>query len=231
MKDFYRGNTREFRFGFLKPNPAYTGRPPLATSSIAGNGDFDELCAGNGIDIFSDGVITETWTLTFLDNEDFSISGAAEGIVGEGCIDSDAAPLNPETRSPYFRLPKEAWKRATASVSGFATGDTVTFSTIAKKIPVDISGWEITLTFVEDGSTSPAVQIASTAGDSPDDDPVNGVMVLVLNSGKSKLLTGETYTFGFERRIPDPGGDPDLDDIRTIQVGTVNILTPAKASV
>lgn len=221
ISSFYRGNTRQFRFQFLKPNPAYTGRPPVVVVTSAGDGEFDEISAP--VIITSLGVIDDVWTITFDNDTEYTCVGATEGNVGQGNTGQNFLPYNTDKRAEYFSLPF-------AGFSGtFANGDTIVFTTVRVNIPVDITNYELTLTFLEEGATTPTVQIDTTAGDHILDDIPNGIMYLELISGDSADLVKEEYEYGFERRIPFDPPDVDKDDVRTLETGTVKILTPKKA--
>lgn len=222
MNNIYRGNTQQYKFQFTMPNPLWTGEPPEITVVAAGTGDYDHI--GFPLDISSKGVITEDWTLTFTSDEEYDIVGASVGHVGEGNIAVDATPNNPDLNVPYFTLLKGGWVAKTT----WQAGDTLTFSTIAKTIPEDITDLIITLTFIVDGADSYTVQVSSTAGDNAADDPTNGLMVLTLHSGKSALLVDDEYLYDFERRAVSATNSPDEDLVYTIEKGKVKILTPAK---
>jgi len=222
ISDFYRGNTRDFTFSFLQPNPLYTGEPPAVTVTAVSEAVFDDVTYP--VDISSSGVITENWTLTFDSATEYEIVGDTAGLVGRGNISVDAHPVNPAKGTPYFTLPKGGWD----TKKKFASGDALVFSTIVRNVPEDITDLVVTLTFIDEDDGTVTLQTSATAGDSAGDSPANGIMNLRLNSGESALLVKESYKYGFERRTPD-GADEALDIVRTIEEGKVKILTPAKA--
>jgi hypothetical protein len=224
IADFYRGNTRDFKFQFHLPNPAYTGEPPFVSVTAAGTGDYDHICFPLGID--SSGVVTQNWTLTFYNKEEFTITGGLLANVGEGNITCDAHPNNPLTNTPYFTLLKAGW----VANKIWQAGDIVTFSTISVTIPEDITDLEVELTFIEEDAVAATVQTSAVAGGNPADNPTEGLMVLRLESGDSASLVADQYVYGFERRVPH-ATNVDFDDVRTIEVGKVKILTPAKVIV
>jgi hypothetical protein len=221
IQDFYRGNTRDFRLVFRLPNPLYTGEPPALTVASAASGDYDDV--GHQLDINSDGMVTEDWTLAFVSDEEFTISGATLGIVGRGNKTKGAHPINPDTGTVYFTLLPGGFSRSQI----FQANDTITFSTISRYEPEDVTDLQITLTFIEVGATVETASVVTVAGDHPEDAPLEGVIVVRLPSGTSKLLTADTYLYGFERRELDDI-EPDLDIVRTLSVGKVKILSPAK---
>ena len=220
IKSFYRGNTKVYRFAFTKPNPSYTGRPPTVVVTSAADGEFDEIVAP--VIITSAGVVDDVWTLTFDNATEFTCAGATEGTVGQGNTTQDFAPYNTTARAEYFTL-------SFAGFSGvFQAADTVVFTTVRVNIPVDITDNEITLTFIQDGELLPTVQVTAIAGGDALDDIAGGIMYLTVVSGDSADLVAEEYTYGIERRIPANPVDIDLDEVTTLDAGSVAILTPAK---
>ena len=79
------------------------------------------------------GTVYDTWTLTFSDATNFTVSGAVEGNVGAGTTAADFAPLNAaRSNNPFFAL--EA-----AGFSGTpAAGDTIVWTTNPAELPI----WE-----------------------------------------------------------------------------------------
>lgn len=222
IEDIYRGNNKVYRFLFEQQNPSYTGRPPVAVvTSVAGI--YDEILAP--IDISSLGVITETWTLTFVNATEYNCAGNITGFIGQGNVTQDFVPLD-VNGVPYFSMLKEGW-----GTTPFIAADTVVFSTFVKKVAVDITDYVMTLTFVLDaGDTEevPTVQVETTAGDYALDDPVNGLMFVEMISGESAKLVEDRYEYGFERRIPDALMVEAEDQVLTVDAGKVKIKTPRK---
>ena len=68
------------------------------------------------------GTVTDAWTLTFSDTQNFSVVGLNTGAVGSGDISSDCHPSNGS--SYYFNIDKDGWG------GSWALGDTVTFNTV-----------------------------------------------------------------------------------------------------
>jgi hypothetical protein len=221
INSIYRGDTKQYRFEFKIPNPDYTGEPPLITVTTAATGDYDHITYP--LDISSTGVVTEDWTLTFTSATEYNIEGTTAGAVGEGNKTVDATPNNPVTNTPYFTLAKGGW----VANKVFEAGDTVTFSTVAQYVPENITDLVITMTFIEEGATVAALEVSTTAGDDPTDEPVDGIVTLTLASGETQALTAEKYIYGFERRLPHVS-DADLDVVKTIEKGTVKVIVPAK---
>jgi hypothetical protein len=76
----------------------------------------------------------------------------------------------------------------------------------------DITGWLFTFTMkaaLED--VTPALQLSKTAGDGANDDPVNGIVYLEIDSATSGNLTPGSYYYDIQRTIP---GNPP--NVRTI---------------
>ncbi len=101
------------------------------SETVAGDGTYDESTYPVTLDNL--GTVYDTWTLTFTDATNFTVSGAAEGSIGSGTTAGDFAPANSGRDSkPYFTLPASGW------AGTWAAGDTVTFVTN----PAEISVWE-----------------------------------------------------------------------------------------
>lgn len=237
ISPFYRGNTKIYRFRFTAPNPAWVCVEPVSiVTSVKGICDTVSYPIDDGPTVDDEGnavssiveAITDDWTLTFTSATDYTCAGIIEGNVGAGNITTDFAPDIKDavdgSCDTLFILPKEAWGGT------FVAGDTVTFSTVAREVVVDITDYEITLTFIVDAEAGddPTVQFTDTAGDNILDDVANGLMFVTLVSGESAKLVEDRYEYGFERRIPDISLDTTLDLVATLDSGKVNILTPAK---
>jgi len=65
--------------------------------------------------------VTDSWTLTFSDATNFSVTGTNTGSVGSGDINTDFQPANGS--SYYFMIDKDGWG------GSWAAGETVTFTT------------------------------------------------------------------------------------------------------
>jgi hypothetical protein len=89
-----------------------------AVVTSAGSGDWDD---DTGITLYNVGTISEAWTITFTSATDYSVSGAAVGVIGTGSTSSDSSFSN--GGSYYFQI-------LSAGFSGtFAAGDEITFNT------------------------------------------------------------------------------------------------------
>lgn len=76
------------------------------------------------------GAIQERWALVFTDTTTFRCVGEYSGQIATGSINSDFAPINPVTGSPYFTVKKEGWG------SGWVSGNVVRLNTIAANYPI-----------------------------------------------------------------------------------------------
>ena len=63
------------------------------------------------------------WALKFLDTTSFQIIEEKLGIIGDGYITQDCAPINPATGQPYFFIDYRGWG------AGWAAGNVVRFNT------------------------------------------------------------------------------------------------------
>jgi hypothetical protein len=76
------------------------------------------------------GSAEERWALIFTSNTQFRIVGENAGQIGTGDINSDIAPINPATNTPYFELNALGWG------SGWAAGNVLRFNTAAANYPI-----------------------------------------------------------------------------------------------
>jgi len=83
------------------------------------SGTYDETTYP--VTIYNVGTVTDSWTLTFTDATNFSVTGTNTGSVGSGDINTDFQPAN--SSSYYFLIDKDGW------AGTWAAGDTVTFTT------------------------------------------------------------------------------------------------------
>lgn len=74
--------------------------------------------------------VQERWALIFTDTTQFRIVGESLGQIGVGEVSADCAPINPNTKAPYFLLKKEGWGK------GHEAGDVLRFNTLAANFPV-----------------------------------------------------------------------------------------------
>jgi len=78
------------------------------------------------------GTIEQTWTLTFSDATNYTISGDTVGSLGAGSISTDFSPPNPDFSKPYFTLEHEGFGGT------WAAGNTIVFQTHPAAVPI----WE-----------------------------------------------------------------------------------------
>jgi len=95
-----------------------------------GAGTYDETAYPVVCDNIS--TIEQTWTLTFSDAGNYTISGDTVGAVGAGTILADFSPLNPAFSKPYFTLEFEGFGGT------WAAGNTIVFQTHPAAVPI----WE-----------------------------------------------------------------------------------------
>ncbi|CAN5857628.1 hypothetical protein BH11PSE13_BH11PSE13_12130 [soil metagenome] len=75
------------------------------------------------------GTITERWGIYFASNMAFQIYGEHLGLIGTGSINTDTAPVNPDTGEPYFFIPLAGWG------TGQAVGNALRFNTVGAVVP------------------------------------------------------------------------------------------------
>lgn len=82
------------------------------------------------IELSSDGAIDQRWAIQFTSDSQFEVIGETLGLIAEGNILSDLAPVNPSTGQPYFKIPRGAFG------SGWAARNLIRFNTFGTQIPV-----------------------------------------------------------------------------------------------
>ncbi len=78
------------------------------------------------------GTIEQTWTLTFSDDTNFTVSGNTVGSLASGVVGSDYSEDNTEFTKPYFTLLAAGWGGTPVN------GNTLVFQTHPAAIPI----WE-----------------------------------------------------------------------------------------
>ncbi|MNQ69769.1 hypothetical protein D3C85_843860 [compost metagenome] len=74
--------------------------------------------------------LQERWAIIFQSNSTFVLVGEHVGQIAVGDINSDFAPLNPNSNQPYFFIDKRGWG------AGWASGNVLRFTTQAASYPV-----------------------------------------------------------------------------------------------
>jgi len=85
------------------------------------------------VEVTNRGAIQERWMIQFTSSTNFNVIGEYSGQVDSGSINSDCAPINPNTGTPYFTIRAVGWGL------GWATGYVVRFNTVAANYPVWIA--------------------------------------------------------------------------------------------
>ena len=76
------------------------------------------------------GSIAERWALIFTSSTAYNVVGEVIGQIATGDINTDCAPINPETQVPYFTIKAAGWG------AGWATNNVIRFDTTAAHYPV-----------------------------------------------------------------------------------------------
>lgn len=84
----------------------------------------------NPPEISNRGAITERWALIFNSTTTFDIIGEKIGVIGTGDINSDTAPINPNTGVPYFAIRQAGWG------SGWSSGNAIRFNSDSALAPL-----------------------------------------------------------------------------------------------
>jgi hypothetical protein len=85
------------------------------------------------VEVTNRGCIQERWAIIFTSSTAFKLIGEFSGQIALGDINSDFAPINPETSVPYFMLRAGGWG------TGWATGNVLRFNTVAANHPIWIA--------------------------------------------------------------------------------------------
>lgn len=80
--------------------------------------------------VTNEGAVTERWAIVFTNSNTFRLIGEHVGVIAEGNVANDFAPLNPFTGQPYFTLPAAAWG------GGWSTGNVVRINTVGALHPI-----------------------------------------------------------------------------------------------
>ena len=94
------------------------------------------------IAINNKGAIEGKWALVFTGTTAFQIVEEKLGIIGAGSTASNAAPVNPETNTPYWTIDKDGWG------TGWASGNVLRFDTEGALAPL----WLVRTTLAGQGT-------------------------------------------------------------------------------
>lgn len=109
-------------------NPNWTSDP-----DASGETDAEYNDVAYPVQTANFGTVTEKWALVFTGTSTFNIVGQSLGVIGQGSVSGDTAPINPMTGTPYFILDGEGWG------SGWASGNAVRFDTQGALAPLWIA--------------------------------------------------------------------------------------------
>lgn len=76
------------------------------------------------------GAIEQRWAIVFTSSTAFKVIGEHVGQIAVGNTDTECAPINPNTKVPYFRLSPLGWG------SGWATNNVLRFNTQGANFPI-----------------------------------------------------------------------------------------------
>jgi hypothetical protein len=82
------------------------------------------------VEITNAGGITERWFVRFTSTTAFELVGEHVGIIAQGNVTTDLAPVNPVTGVPYLLVRKEGWG------SGWSVGNILRINTIGAQFPL-----------------------------------------------------------------------------------------------
>lgn len=118
-------------------------------------GQYDDI--NYPIGMSNNGAITERWRLEFVSTTTVNVIGERFGqVLTSASINSDIAPINPATSTPYFTIDADGWS------GGWDIGDIVRFNTLGANDPI----WLIRSTQPGDAPEMPSDRfIAHLQGD------------------------------------------------------------------
>ncbi|MBV5297852.1 MAG: hypothetical protein JZU64_06835, partial [Rhodoferax sp.] len=99
-----------------------------SVSGSNANGTYNDILSP--IVVTNIGALTERWALVFTSTTAFNVVGEHVGIITTGNINTNCAPLNPATNTPYFTVPALGWGL------GWSTGNMLRFNTVGAITPV-----------------------------------------------------------------------------------------------
>lgn len=79
-----------------------------------------------------DGAITERWAIVFTSANQFELYGETLGFVARTDTLQDLAPMNPNTKKPYFTIPRQAF----GADAPWATRNMIRFNTWGSLVPL-----------------------------------------------------------------------------------------------
>lgn len=91
-------------------------------------GTYNDVLAP--IEVTNAGASTERFALQFTSTSGFRVVGEHVGVIAEGTINADCAPINPATGQPYFTIRAIGWG------TGWAVGNALRINTVGALFPV-----------------------------------------------------------------------------------------------
>jgi hypothetical protein len=82
------------------------------------------------IEVTNAGSVTERWALRFTSNTAFQVIGEHVGVIADGTINADCAPINPTTGVPYFTVRELGWG------TGWSVGNVLRINTVGAMAPI-----------------------------------------------------------------------------------------------
>jgi hypothetical protein len=82
------------------------------------------------IEVKNNGAGTERWAIKFTSTTAFDVIGEHVGVIANGNINTDCAPVNPATGNPYFTIRALGWG------TGWSIGNVLRFNTVGSLFPV-----------------------------------------------------------------------------------------------
>lgn len=106
-----------------------TWKQVFADTLIGERSESQLQIANNPIIVTNESAISECWALVFTNPTTIKIIGETLGEIAQASITSEIAPINPQTKKPYFRISSQAFG------SGWSAGNVIRFDTVASSCP------------------------------------------------------------------------------------------------
>ncbi len=106
------------------------GNPNWSDNRIGDNTTAQYNRINYPLEVTNKGAIYGKWSIIFTTSAAFQVVEEKLGIIDNGNISTDTAPINPETGVPYFTIKAEGWG------TGWAVGNAIRFNTDGCLAPV-----------------------------------------------------------------------------------------------